>query len=405
MSCPARLLPPPVLLLLLAACAGGGGAGPAGDLRPTGADITAEDLSRRVHVLADDSLGGRRTGTEGARKAAAYIADELRRLGLEPAGGDGTYFQDIGFEGADADRPAAAPARNVVAVLRGRDPALAGQYVAIGAHSDHLGVARRVVDHDSVRAYNRVMRPWGAESPRGTPTAEQAARIRALLDSLRAVRPGPRPDSIANGADDDASGTAAVLEIAQALASLADDARPRRSVLLVWHTGEELGLLGARWFTEHPTVPRDSIVAMLNLDLVGRSDARVLAAGTPARYVQLIGSRRRSTALGDLIEAVNREAGHDLYLDYQFDAPGHPVQYWCRSDHFMYARHGIPVTFFSTGGHQDYHQVTDEAQYLDYPHMTRVVRFVRDVALRLANGDVRPAPDVPAPDPDARCVQ
>jgi Zn-dependent M28 family amino/carboxypeptidase len=181
--------------------------------------------------------------------------------------------------------------------------------------------------------------------------------------------------------------------------------KPRRSVLFVWHTGEELGMVGSRWFTDHPTVPLDSVVAQINLDMIGRGGPRDVAHLGGPGYVQLIGSRRLSTELGDLVETVNRTGKHGFTFDYQFDAAGHPQQYYCRSDHYMYARFGIPITFLSTGGHADYHQVTDEPQYLDYTKLARVTRFVGELARRVADLDHRIAVDKPRPDPNGQCVQ
>jgi hypothetical protein len=288
----------------------------------------------------------------------------------------------------------------VVAILSGGDPALRGEMVAIGAHNDHDGIAPMAVDHDSLRAFNLVMRPAGANSTPGRPTAEQAARIRSILDSLRRERP-PRRDSVLNGADDDGSGSVGLLEIAE---RLAQGTPPKRSVLFVWHTAEEMGLLGADWFTRHPTVPRDSIVAHLNIDMIGRGGAGDIANGGP-EYLQVIGSRRLSTELGNLVERVNAEGGHGFDFDYQYDADGHPQNYYCRSDHCMYARFGIPIAFFTTGSHADYHQVTDEPQYVDYEKLARVTRFVGDVAASVANLDRRVVVDKPKADPEGVCKQ
>jgi hypothetical protein len=299
------------------------------------------------------------------------------------------------------DTPVEQPARNVVAVLPGSDPALRGQFVAIGSHNDHDGIAPETLDHDSLRAFNRVMRPEGANSTPGTPTTAEAERITAGLDSLRRLR-RPRPDSVLNGADDDGSGTVGMLEIAERLARAPE--RPKRSVLFVWHTAEELGLLGADWFTRHPTVPRDSIVAALNIDMIGRGGAADIPGGGPG-YIQLIGSRRLSTQLGDLVERVNAEGGHGFRFDYTFDADGHPANYYCRSDHYMYARFGIPIVFFTTGSHYDYHQLTDEPQYVDYDKMARVVRLIDAVTTSVANLDHRVVADKPKPDPEAVCRQ
>jgi hypothetical protein len=534
---------------------------------PTGPEITAGDLMTRVYKFADDSMMGRAVGTVHNDVATSYIESELRRIGLQPAGDNGTFFQKLplvnrrfdstsaitvgdttfkafedfvaagegkaaqlsgvapiflgtawdtvgvlpvdsvrgriavvqlaslpatidgqglarspayqqfvqsveaaravvlvggarlspgalrgaatpsGFvlsdEGqvtvvatarlgqaifgaplADVARGAAGkpldaairfideelPGRNVVAVVPGTDPTLRGQYVAIGAHSDHVEPARTAVDHDSLRAFLQVVRPQGADSPNREAATEEAATIRAMLDSMR-TNSAPRRDSIRNGADDDASGSMTVLEIAEAFAT--GPAKPRRSILFVWHTGEEAGLWGASHFTSHPTVPRDSIVAQLNMDMVGRGGAGDvtgeskdggLLRGGPG-YVQLIGSRRLSTKLGDLLETVNTEERLGLRFDYSMDANGHPQNIYCRSDHYEYARYGIPIAFITTGGHADYHQVTDEPQYLDYPHMATVGRLVFATALRLANQDHRVVVDKPRPDPKGACVQ
>jgi hypothetical protein len=533
--------------------------------RPTTAAITAADLMTRLYIYADDSLMGRQVGTEWNDRATDYIAAELKRLGLEPAGENGTFFQSavqrralaassafgaegatplvlgkdyvprdpvadvrpfdglpivyggtwadpallsddatagkvvllttpndasgrptwnnlrlpiarrfpraaaiavaaldgippefreqllqagVGVRGMSAPGPQpgtaaqpgfvwvtreaaatllgraldgaapgtvgrtargsiafetqAAPGRNVVAVLRGSDPALRNSYVALGSHNDHVGYEHQAVDHDSMRVVLTVTRPGGADSPERPVTAAETQRMRQMIDSLRALRPA-RPDSIYNGADDDGSGSMAMLEIAEALA--AAPTKPRRSMLFVWHTGEEAGLFGAQYFTDSPTVPRDSIVAQLNMDMIGRGTKLDLNAGGNG-YVQLIGSKRLSSELGELVETVGRAARPTPFtFDYTYDANGHPEQYYCRSDHYMYARYGIPVVFFSTGGHRDYHQVTDEPQYIAYDKYAGVTRLIHDVALRVGNLDHAPRVDKPKPDPRGQCQQ
>jgi hypothetical protein len=303
-----------------------------------------------------------------------------------------------------------APARNVIAILPGSDPVLRNQYVAIGAHNDHVGFGGRVADHDSVKAYQMIARPQGADNADTPVTDADWTRIRQVTDSLRA-RHGPRRDSIFNGADDDASGTSTVLEIAEAFAH--SRVKPKRSLIFVWHTAEELGLIGAAYFTDNPTVPRDSIVAQLNIDMVGRGGANdvtgvtkdgALIRGGPG-YVQLIGSRRLSTELGDLAERVNTDQALGLRFDYALDANGHPQNIYCRSDHYMYARYGIPIIFFTTGGHADYHQVTDEPQYVDYHRMEQVGRLVYGIADRVGNLDHRVVVDKPKPNPRGQCQQ
>jgi len=196
-----------------------------------------------------------------------------------------------------------------VGVVRGSDPVLRYQYVAIGAHNDHVP-NQTVVDHDSLRAFNTIVRPGGADSPMRPATAEEMVKVKAILDSLRKIRPA-RLDSISNGADDDGSGSVTVLEVAEAIAAM--KTKPKRSILFLWYTSEELGLLGSQWYTEHATVPRDSVVAAINMDMVGRGMATDMVVtdkgkerfGGPT-YLQLVGSRRLSTEYGDLIETLNK---------------------------------------------------------------------------------------------------
>jgi hypothetical protein len=535
--------------------------------QPTTPAITPADLMTRLYIFADDSMQGRETGTIGHLKSTAYIAREVQRMGLTPAGDNGGYFQNLPMvrrafaltssmtvggttlragsdfvaaargavrpidgaqvifggtafdttnmlspdqvagkivvltpaaggggrgaffgrrrafraffdalsgaaavatitdaidpemveslthpregnvfmKSADEEPTAAqltitphaaevllggspasatkgqlgktvkgsivftedqAPARNVVAILRGSDPALRNEYVAIGAHSDHVGFRQAgPLDHDSLHIYNEERFAIVGMVPRGVqPTPEQrqeVADIHLNLDSIRALHP-ERLDSINNGADDDGSGSVTLLEIAEAFGR--GQMKPKRSILFVWHTGEEKGLLGSRWFTDHPTVPRDSIVAQLNMDMVGRGDATDLPVGNPD-YLALVGSRRLSTELGDLVEKVNAALQNPLKFDYEYDANGHPENIYCRSDHYSYARYGIPVVFFTTGLHGDYHQVTDEPQYIDYPHMARIGQLVYDIALKVGDMDHRPVVDQPKPDPNAPCRQ
>ena len=305
------------------------------------------------------------------------------------------------------------PARNVVAMIPGSDPVLRNQYVAIGAHNDHIGWSSRPVAHDSIYVVNHLFRTGGADDRPPQLTPAQQAQVNSLIADIRRRSNGAsaRPDSIYNGADDDGSGSVSALEIAEYFA--AQKTKPKRSLLFVWHVGEEEGLYGSEWFTDHPTVARDSIVAQLNMDMVGRGSAADNTGitkegqryhGNPD-YVQLVGSRRLSTELGDLAETVNRTEKRPLSFDYSMDANGHPQNIYCRSDHYEYARYGIPIIFFTTGGHADYHQVTDEPQYIDYDRMARVAQYVADLATRVANLPQRPVVDKQKPDPHGQCVQ
>jgi hypothetical protein len=140
------------------------------------------------------------------------------------------------------------------------------------------------------------------------------------------------------------------------------------------------------------------------MDMIGRGGAADIPGGGP-NFVELIGSRRLSTELGDIVEAVNKSGHHNFKFDYTFDASGHPEQIYCRSDHYEYARYGIPITFITTGGHSDYHQLTDEPQYINYQKIVSVANLVADVATHIANLDHRVVVDKPKPDPKGRCVQ
>jgi hypothetical protein len=533
--------------------------------------ISPCDLMTRLYRFADDSMGGRRVGTPDHERATAAIAAEARRLGLEPAGDKGTFFQDLPLVSRALDttgtitvgtstlhagtdylattaaarvadfagwnivyggslldttitlfpvpasgtlvlfRPIAAGAdgsaiqksakgkawvawynairnritanapqlpaaavrtaltptativlvdqgapltltlttsaaqqlfggpldavvagtpskpftlalryldsprvdRNVIARLPGSDPALRGEYVALGAHADHIGTFRAAVDHDSVRAAHLGARSGteGAASRRQTTEDDEYDRIKFLTDSLHKVRP-VRLDSVFNGADDGGSGTVALLEIAEAFAR--GPVKPKRSILFVWHTGTEAApaLSGSTFFLEHPTVPREAIVAELSVDMIGRGEATdevgITATDDEPRkgnpdFVEVIGSRRQSSELGALIEGANRSAKLGLRLDYAADVEGHPEGLFCRNDQASYARYGIPVTLFTTGYHADFRQLTDEPQYVRYGHMARIVQLVASSALTIANLDHRLVRDKPAPDPKAAC--
>jgi hypothetical protein len=230
------------------------------------------------------------------------------------------------------------PAFNVVGIRRGADPALRGGFVAFGAHLDHIGIQRP-----------------------------------------------ERGDSIANGADDDGSGSVALLAIARA--AVAQRPPPRRSMLFVWHTGEELGLYGSEWFTAHPAVPLDSIVAQLNADMIGRNAPDSLYLVGPHAA-----PNHQSLVLGQIVDSVNKSLARPFIINREWDSPSHPEQIYYRSDHYNYARNGIPVVFFTSGLHADYHQVSDEPAKIDFTKLSRVAAFIFDVGLAVADRDARPFP-------------
>jgi hypothetical protein len=275
--------------------------------------------------------------------------------------------------------------RNVVGIIPGSDPKLRHEYVAIGAHNDHVGVATPV-DHDSLKAFNDARIAMLIANNMTALTPEQLSTIKVDMDSIRREHPRVRRDSVNNGADDDGSGSMALLEIAEAVKNM--KVKPKRSVLFVWHTGEEAGLQGSRYFTDNPTVPMDSIVAQINIDMIGRGRAEDLPGGGPD-YLGVVGSFFDSKDLGEAVTAVNKKQQKPLELDYKYDTTltwsGYNNIYG-RSDHYNYALHGVPIAFFFTGLHGDYHQRTDEPEFIDYPHYARIANYIRDLMVDVANG-------------------
>jgi hypothetical protein len=303
---------------------------------------------------------------------------------------------EIGTVAAKLDfveTPVGKYARNVVGIVRGSDSVLKKTYVAIGGHPDHVGYNRNPVDHDSLLLWNaarQALMNKGGELHQATPA--ELASIKINLDSVRKLRPA-RLDSISNGADDDGSGSMALLEIAEAASAM--KVKPKRSLLFVWNNGEEVGLYGSAWYTMHPTVPRDSIVAQINIDMIGRGRVADLPGGGDD-YLAVVGSRKLSSDLGKAVVTANLRQPAPFRLDYRFDTttvwPGYNNIYG-RSDHANYARFNIPIAFFFTALHADYHQVTDEPQYIDYPHYTRITQYINDLVLDIANRAERPALD------------
>ena len=331
--------------LALAACspapapAGSSPAAAAGD-----GTVRVEDVRAALTALAADSMEGRRTGTPGSARAARFIAERLRAAGVEPLGDDG-FFQRVPMVAmppraaggtprlrlqgpGDADSvPAGRRVQdvNVVGIIRGSDPALREEAVVVGAHFDHLGVGRAVDG-----------------------------------------------DSIYNGADDDGSGTVAVLEIARALMA---GPRPKRSVVLLLTTGEENGFTGIRWYVQNPRIPLQRTVADIQIEMIGRPDS--LAGGHGRAWLT---GYERST-MGEMLRA----SGNPIVPD-----PRPTQNFFERSDNVVFAWEGVPAhTLSSYGLHRDYHTPQDEVDRVDFEHMTSVI----DAGLRA----VRMLADGPAP--------
>ncbi len=238
------------------------------------------------------------------------------------------------------DMRSAPTTGNVVGVLEGSDSRLKDEYVVFSAHYDHLKTSNA--------------------------------------------------GEVYNGADDDGSGTSAVLEIAEALAL----ARPKRSVLIIFHTGEELGLYGSAFNTDHePVVPLAKLVANFNIDMIGRAreegstDARDREL-TDKNSVYVIGADKLSTELNGISEATNKETVR-MRFDYTYNDENHPQRFYYRSDHYNYAKHGVPVIFYFTGVHRDYHRTTDDIDKIDFAKMERITRLVFATGWRVANLDHR----------------
>lgn len=243
-----------------------------------------------------------------------------------------------------------AMTQNVVAIVEGSDPVLKKEYVALGAHYDHIG-----------------------------------------------TRPGGSGDTIYNGADDDGSGTSGALGIAEAALSTAQ--RPKRSLLFVWHCGEEKGLWGSAYFSKNPTVPISSVVAQLNMDMIGRSRAvgdtkKINEDLTGGNAIYVIGTTMMSSRLGELVKSVNKSF-LNLNYDAKYDSPDDPNRFFYRSDHYNYAKVGIPICFWFDGVHEDYHGLGDEVSKIDFNKMSKVSRTVFVTAVAVANEPTRPKVDKP----------
>jgi hypothetical protein len=320
--------------------------------------------------------------------------------GAAPGTAGKTVSADLAYE----ERDASDWARNVVAIVPGSDSRLKSEYVLVSAHNDHIGYSApggvlSVVDHDSLKAANDARMRFELSKRPGdlaqlNEIADELAALHVNVDSLHRIRPA-RKDSINNGADDDGSGSIAILEIAEYLAKM--PVRPKRSTIFVWQTGEEAGLNGSAYFATHPTVPIDSIVADINIDMIGRGRAEDIPGGGPT-YLGVVGSGFLSQDLAQAVASTNLKQRQPLDLDPKFDLPTIWPGYnniYQRSDHYNYARQCIPIAFFFTGLHGDYHQRTDEAQYIDYPHYSLITNYIRDVVLELDNRAQRPSLDKP----------
>jgi hypothetical protein len=390
---------------------GGRGAGAA----PGGRGVAPPAAATGVAAAGAGAAGTGRAGAPGGRGAApAGAADApvaVLRITTSAANallGKNIRSARVGDVGGtvsgtlDYQEVLTNYGRNVVAIVRGSDPVLRGQIVALGAHNDHVGFTTPV-DHDSLKAFNDALMKLRITNELRAVDVQQRSQVRVNMDSIRRLHPVPRMDSVNNGADDDGSGSMAILEIAEAISKM--PVKPKRTTLFVWHTGEESGLVGSAYYANNPTVPIDSVVAAINLDMVGRGRAEDMIGGGPT-YLGAVGSRRLSIDLNREMLDVNAKQATPLNIDYRFDDPtlglavdGKPAIWagynniYGRSDHANYANKCVPIAFFFTGLHGDYHQRTDEPQYIDYPHYAMITSFIRDLAVSVANRPLRPSLD------------
>ena len=286
-------------------------------------------MRKHMQALASDEMRGRGSASDDELTAAKYIASQLKLLKIKPAGDDGTFLQTVKFKrrvrGAPDQPPADAVTTNVIGILRGRDRKLSKETILLSAHLDHLGVGREV-----------------------------------------------NGDKIYNGADDDASGVTAVLELAKVLMS---GPRPKRTVVFVLFGSEEIGGHGARYFQEHPPVPVESIVANLEFEMIGRADKAVAA------HTLWLTGYERSTLGPEL-------AKHGARLV----ADPHPDQHFFqRSDNYVLAKKGIIAhTVSSFGLHTDYHRPSDDLAHIDFAHMTDAINSMVGPVRWLVNSDFKP---------------
>jgi len=321
----------------------GGGRGGA-----PGADFTTAarlDSSLPASITAnDDFLEFLFSGSEikyEALKAKAQQQEDLPRFTLK--GVTLTFNLDADYQVVNTRYT-----RNVVGIVEGADARLKDTYVAFGAHYDHIGY-------------------------------------------LQGALPAGQTDRIYNGADDDGSGTVALIGLARAFAHAP---KTKRSLIFVWHAGEELGMHGSKYFVDHPTVPLDKIVAQLNMDMIGRNHDNLTSE---SNTVYVVGSDRISSELHRIFLAANGALAEPMTLNFRLNEPTDPERVYYRSDHYSYAAKGIPIIFFTTFLHPDYHRLTDSVEKIEFDKLAHIAQLVYETGRRVANLDHEPVRDFKGP--------
>lgn len=295
--------------------------------------ITAEELKEHLYIFAGDEMQGRMTGSEGQKKAAKYLTDFYASQGIPGPVNANDYSQPIPASYFKRSRDPKA-SENIVAFIEGSEKP--EEIIVISAHYDHVGTDKN--------------------------------------------------GNVYNGADDDGSGTVSLLEMAEAFQQAVKDGNgPKRSILFLHVTGEEIGLYGSRFYTDNPIFPLANTVCNLNTDMIGRIDPD--KADSP-NYVYLIGSDKLSQELHDLSEVVNKKYVN-LELDYTYNDEDDPNRFYYRSDHYNFAKNNIPIIFYFNGTHEDYHQPTDTPDKIEYDLMTKRAKLIFLTAWEVANRDGR----------------
>jgi Zn-dependent M28 family amino/carboxypeptidase len=288
--------------------------------------IKAADIQKHQAVLAADAMEGREAGSEGGHKAAVYISEQLKKWKLRPGGLEETYFQPFG---GGAGKPQEKGKKNIIAVWPGSDEKLKDEYVVIGAHYDHVG--------------------RGARNSNGGKIGE-----------------------IHNGADDNASGSSTVLDVAEAVSQCGF----KRTVVCMWFDSEENALEGSRYWAANPTLPTDRCFAMVNCDMIGRNDPRKLIIGVEKEP----GGEPKYPKWVGLVKEVEKKVG--MTWDWSsFDA------YIKRSDHWPFMEKGVPALFFTAGLHSDYHKDTDDIEKINFAKEEAVGKIAFMILSKAANQD------------------
>jgi Zn-dependent M28 family amino/carboxypeptidase len=298
--------------------------------------ITAEELKIHLYEFSSDAYQGRKTGEFGQKKAVQFITSYYQNEAIKSPLNDSVYYQIIPKSFLPKDTESS---ENVLAYIEGIEKP--NEIIIISAHLDHLGISEN--------------------------------------------------GQINNGADDDGSGTVAILEMAQAFNQAKKDGYgPKRSIMFLHLTAEELGKLGSEYYTKHPVFPLENTVANLNIDMIGRVDN---IHQTNSNYLYLIGSDRLSKELHYLSEKVNNTYTN-INLDYRYNDINDSNHYYSRSDHYNFAKYGIPVIFYFNGEHEDYHRETDTPEKIDYELLEKRTILVFATAWQIANQENRVKVDI-----------